>query len=285
MFTVQEASVARREHILALQREFIQLQQLSPDEAVDWQQRREENAVKRLQRFWRQLSNRRSFLEVVHRSKMHRRAKAATTIQRAQRTRQRVVAEAAPPISKEQVSDYQSKVVERTLAMVRDLTAARAAQAAWRANGGEQAALDAGLPATSAAAKPPPMPAWTDHPEWERTLKRDKPGGSTIVHELRDAAIRGLHAERPTDEISRQLRQWPQLRASMQAAAVRRQVLRTQAASLFPQLRHPPKLPTAPAVEGPIRVGRETDAASSLALPPMMPSKPKILVGGVQLTP
>ena len=87
--------MARREHMLALHREFIQLQALSPSEASGWQQRREELAASRIQRSWHQRSARRNFLEVVQRSQLHRRAKAATVIQRAQRTRQRVVAEAA----------------------------------------------------------------------------------------------------------------------------------------------------------------------------------------------
>ena len=74
--------MARREHMIALQREFLQLQALSPAEASGWQQRREWAAASKIQMSWRQRGARRSFLDVVERSQLHRRAKAATAIQR-----------------------------------------------------------------------------------------------------------------------------------------------------------------------------------------------------------
>ena len=49
----QEASVARREHVLALLREYHQLQALSPTEASGYVERREANAARRLQKAWR----------------------------------------------------------------------------------------------------------------------------------------------------------------------------------------------------------------------------------------
>ena len=88
--------MARREHVLALQREYVQLQALSAAEASGWQERREWAAIQRVQAAWRRRSSRRAFLEVVHRSQLHRRAKAATAIQRAQRTRVSC-ARSAPP--------------------------------------------------------------------------------------------------------------------------------------------------------------------------------------------
>ena len=41
--------MARREHMIALQREFLQLQALSPAEASGWQQRRELAAASKIQ--------------------------------------------------------------------------------------------------------------------------------------------------------------------------------------------------------------------------------------------
>ena len=67
------------------------------------------------------------------------------------------------------------------------------------------------------------------------------------------------------------LRAWPQLRATMQAAAVRRQVARTQAAALCAQLAYPPPLPPAPPA------GSEGAAAAELALPPVLPSNVAVL--------
>jgi hypothetical protein len=295
----QEASVARREHVLALLREYHQLQALSPAEAAGWQQRREAGAARRVQSAWRRRGSRRSFLEVVRRSQLHRRAKAATTIQRAQRTRQHVVAEAAPPISREQVQAIQKDVIAQTLAMARELRDARAAQEAWRAAGGgaaeAPAAADAAADAaggsrsctpsgsrrgsargsqadgSSAPAVRPTLPAWLEAPTWEREMATQKPGGSAVVHELRAAARRGQHTDAPQAEMVHAVRNWPQLRASMQAAAVRRQVARTQAAALHAQLRYPPPLPPAP----PPSAGAA--AAAELALPPVLPSKASVL--------
>ena len=269
----QEASVARREHVLALLREYHQLQALSPTEASGYVERREANAARRLQKAWRRRGSRRSFLEVVHRSQLHRQAKAATTIQRAQRTRQHVVAEAAPPISKELLQELQKDVVAKTIAMAKELKEARAKQEAWRATGGSDAELAASaaeaVPGTAAAAAKPSLPAWFEKPEWERDLEQMKPGGSAAVFELRDDARRGLHADRPQAEMVRAIRKWPQLRARLQAAAVKRQVARTQAAALHAQLRYPPPLPPAPP--------STNLAAPELALPPVLPSKPAVL--------
>ena len=268
----QEASVARREHMLALHREYLQLQALSPAEASGWQEKREERAAKGIQQKWRSRSNRRSLLEVVNRTRQHRRAKAATTIQRTQRTRQRVVAEAAPPVTREMIDALQADVVERTLRMTRELSDARAKQASWRAAGGEQAAAGpAGDPSTIA---PPPLPRWLEAPEWEQDLASQPPGGAKLVHELREAAKRGLHAEHPSAEQVAAVRDWPRLRGQMQGAAVRRQVARTQSAALFAQLRFPPKLPPAPPLSAVSLTTREGD---SLSLPPIMPSKPAVL--------
>ena len=96
-----DASLARREHVAALLREYQVLQGLTPAEAIGWQDRRERAAASKLQMAWRRRNARQAFLLAVHQSQLYRRAKAATTIQRAQRTRQRVVAEAAPPLSRE----------------------------------------------------------------------------------------------------------------------------------------------------------------------------------------
>ena len=61
----QEASIARREHVSALLREYHELQQLSPAEAAGWQQRRETASARRIQSAWRRRGSRRHFLQVI----------------------------------------------------------------------------------------------------------------------------------------------------------------------------------------------------------------------------
>lgn len=272
----QEASIARRAHVQQLLREYYQLQALSPDEAAGWQQRREASAARQIQMAWRRRFSRRTFLEVVHRTQLHRFAKAATTIQRAQRTRQHVVAEAAPPISREQLVALQREVVERTLTMAKELKEARAAQETWRAAHGSDEAVGeaaAGEAVSSSGTRRPPkpsLPVWLETPEWERQLEQHKPGGSAAVHELRAQARRGLHTAHPQREMLHAIRTWPELRAAMQAAAVRRQVARTQAAALHAQLSYPPPLPPAPPPNS-------SSSAAELAIPPILPSRSSVL--------
>lgn len=256
-----EASAARREHVLALLREYDQLQALSPTDAIGWQKRRERASAMRVQQAWRRRSSRRAFMTVVAHSNLQRRAKAATTIQRAQRTRQRVVAEAAPSISRQDVARLQKEVVERTLAMAREMRTARDAREEWQSTGHDSAVED-----------PPPLPVWATTPEWARELQSNRAGGSSLMHELRDSALRGLTADDPQNELLRQLRDWPRLRAAMQAGAVRRQVGRTQAAALHAQLKHPPPLPPPPRI-------RASPTASDVTatLPPVLPSKASVL--------
>ena len=145
----QEASHARATHMQQLLREYYQLQALSPAEAAGWHERREASAARQIQMAWRRRSSRRTFLEALYRTNLQRRAKAATTIQRAQRTRQHVVAEAAPPISREQLTALQHEVVQSTLAMAKELKAARAAQEAWRAERGNEDAAAEAAPAAA----------------------------------------------------------------------------------------------------------------------------------------
>jgi hypothetical protein len=246
--------------MLALHREYLQLMALSPAEAMGWQQRREAEAAARVQAAWRRRCFRQSILEGVQRSHLHRRAKAATIIQRAQRTRQRVVAEAGPPIGLEELKVLQKEVVGRSLEMAKELRAARTARAAWRASGTTTTA-------SASAADEPPLPSWLETPEWEAALEHQRPGGSSVVHALRDAARRGLRGGHT--ELVASVRQWPKLRAEMQSDAVRRQVGRTQAAALHAQLRYPRPLPSAPPPSE--RGGAE------LTVPPVMPSKPQVL--------
>mmetsp|Transcript_43706 Transcript_43706/g.114876 ORF Transcript_43706/g.114876 Transcript_43706/m.114876 type:complete len:358 (+) Transcript_43706:1-1074(+) len=255
-----EASAARREHVFALLREYEQLQALSPAEASGWQQRRERAAACLVQTAWRRRTSRRAFMTVVHHSGVQRRTKAATTIQRAQRTRQRMVAESAPSISRAEVAALQHEVVEATLARAREMRAAREARDEWR---------DAGHDITKE--EPPPLPEWVTAPSWARDLEAKRAGGSALTHELRASAQRGL-ASGVTDQaqILRSVHEWPDLRAKMQAAAVRQQVVRTQAAALFAQLRHPPELPPPPRV-------RASASSVEATLPPVLPSKPKVL--------
>ena len=273
----QEASIARREHVSALLREYHELQQLSPAEAAGWQQRRETASARRIQSAWRRRSSRRHFLQVIHHSQVHRRAKAATTIQRAQRDRQHVVAEAAPPITKDQLDAIQKEVIEKTLALAKELREARDKREEWR-SAQKEAMKDAAGNPEKETTPPPRLPAWLEDPEWARDMERQKPGGSAVVHALRNSARRGLHfapgVMDPQLEMIRQIKEWPQLRADMQKAAVRRQVARTQAAALHAQLRFPPPLPTVPrAPEG----ASSLTPAQELALPPVLPSKPSVL--------
>ena len=237
---------------------------LSPKQAENWQQRRELSAARGLQGAWRRTLARRAFADAVQRTQLHKRATAATKIQRVQRTRQRVVAEAAPPISREEVATLQLGVIESGLAMARELRAARQAQAAWRSG-----TVD-GTSAADAPSEPPPLPDWLERPDWERELESQRPGGSAVVHALRAAALSGLRTDDPQSEILRQVHAWPQLRAAMQADAVRRQVGRTNVAALHAQLRFPPPLPPAP----PPTASASADLDK---LPPVLPSKPHVM--------
>ena len=257
----QEASRARASTMLALQREFQQLSALSPKQAENWQQRRELSAVRGLQGAWRRTLARRAFADAVQRTQLHKRATAATKIQRVQRTRQPPPPQGGAADQPEEVATLQLGVIESSLAMARELRAARQAQAAWRSGTVDGAA---------SAAEPPPLPDWLERPDWERELESQKPGGSSVVHALRDAALRGLRTDDPQSEILRQVHAWPQLRAAMQADAVRRQVGRTNVAALHAQLRFLPPLPPAP----PPTASASADLDK---LPPVLPSKPHVM--------
>ena len=220
----EEASAARLQNIEALHREFATLKELGAAEAGGWQQRRERNAVCLIQSAWRRRTTRALFLRTVHVLKQQRRGAAAAAIQRAQRTRRRVVAEAAPPISKEQLATLQAEVVERTLALAKELREARAAQAAWYAH------------PTEGQKAPPPLPEWYDEPKWERDITSSKAagglyGGPALVSELRETAMRGLTSPAPMAEMTRAARDWPKQRAAIQAASCSQRAVRASSAA------------------------------------------------------
>lgn len=254
-----EASIARREHANALMREFEQLQELSPAEASGWQQRRERSSACHIQSAWRRRASRHSLEQAVEWSKLQKRITAATTIQRMQRMRQRVVNEVAPPISREQIEEIQQEIVERTLRLARELRQARNAREEARTKNDE-----------TGSEHLPPLPAWYTDPQWLKDIE-SHPVNHPIARELRDGAIQGLRADRPEQQILQQLHAWPKLRAQMQASAVRRQLNRTQTAALFAQLRHPPPLPT------PQRIWERSEISQEQALPAMLNPKPSVL--------
>ena len=250
-----EASIARREHVSALLREYEQLQALAPSEARGWQKRREHAAACCLQTAWRRRASLRGMLRSIEQLQIQRRVKAATTIQRVQRTRFRVVAEAAPSISAQQVANIQSSVVARTLQMAREMRAARNARNKWRDEPHDEQGLE-----------PPPLPTWATMPAWVHELDTARVRGSALACSLRDAARWGLSAGNSPQSVCQAIQDWPQLRAAMQADAVRQQVGRTQAAALHAQLRRPPALPSAARIR--------SDMAAEAAVPPVLPSKP-----------
>ena len=211
-----EASAARREHVLALLKEFEQLKALAPGEASGWQQRRERAAACYVQAAWRRRSSRRTFLQVVQHSQLQLRAKAVTTIQRAQRTRTRVFKEEAPPISAELVERLQRELVETTIAKAREFKAARQARQEWAAGGG---------PAGEGVE--PALPDWYVAPAWQIEAMRSS--ASPLVQELRTTAIRGHQSDGSQAEMLRALRDWRGLRAQMQVRAPRASRMRWSA--------------------------------------------------------
>ena len=244
-----EASFQRREHLAALQREFNRLEALSAKDASGWDQRRQAMAACAVQAAWRRQTTRRGFRRAVAESLKQRREQAVTLIQHAQRTRRRVVHEAAAPVAKEEVEQLTRRIGARTLAMAQEL----------------QAALDAQLQAQAAGEPLEALPTWLDAASWMGDLSTV--GGSALVHQLRDAAARGLSGEGdPQEEVRRKLLAWPQQRTEMQASVVRRQMMRTQAASLHAQLLHPMPLPPVP----PMRDAELAEASLATPLPPIV---------------
>ena len=172
-----EASFQRREHLAALQREFNRLEALSAKDASGWDQRRRTIAACAVQAAWRRQITRRGFRRAVAESLKQRREHAASLIQHAQRTRRRVVHEAAAPIAKEEVEQLTRRIGARTLAMAQEL----------------QTALDARLQAQASGEPLEALPTWLDASSWIGDLS--KVGGSALVHQLRDGAARGLSGE------------------------------------------------------------------------------------------
>ena len=245
-----QASFQRHEHLAALEREYKRLEKLTPAEASGWLQRQQRKAACAVQAAWRRQVTRRAFRRAVGHALMLRRDHAARLIQLAQRTRRRIVREAAPPISQEQVAELTRRIGARTVAMAQEL----------------HDVLDEQTAAVAAADEPPALPSWLDSASWMKDLATTVGGGS-MTHQLREAAARGLASADPTADVQRGLREWPARRAVMQASAVRRQLLRTQVAALHAQLLHPPPLPPVPTL-------REAEVAATLAapLPPVMPA-------------
>ena len=188
-----EASFQRREHLAALQREFNRLEALSAKDAHGWDQRRRAMAACAVQAAWRRQTTRRGFRRAVAESLKQRREHCATLIQHAQRTRRRVVHEAAAPVAKEEVAQLTRRIGARTLVMAQEL----------------QAALDAQLQAQASGEPLEPLPTWLDATSWMGDLSTV--GGSALVHQLRDAAARGLSGEGdPQEEVRCKLLAWPQ---------------------------------------------------------------------------
>ena len=179
-----EASFQRREHLAALQREFNRLEALSAKDASGWDQRRRTMAACAVQAAWRRQITRRGFRRAVAESLKQRREHAASLIQHAQRTRRRVVHEAAAPVAKEEVEQLTRRIGARTLAMAQEL----------------QTALDARLQAQASGEPLEALPTWLDASSWIGDLS--KVGGSALVHQLRDGAARGLSGEGdPLEEV------------------------------------------------------------------------------------
>ena len=176
-----------------------------------------------MQAAWRRQVTRRAFRRAVGQGLMLRRDRAAILVQRAQRTRRRIVREAAAPISREEVAALTRRIGARTVAMAQEL----------------HDALDAQTRAAAAGDAPPPLPRWLDSAPWMDDLATTVGGGS-MAHQLRAAAARGLASGAdPAADVRRGLAEWPARRAAMQAGAVRRQQLRTHVAALHAQLLHP----------------------------------------------
>jgi len=103
-----------------------------------------------------------------------------------------------------------------------------------------------------------PWPSWHVSPSWLPDAER--PGGSSLVQQLRGEAVRGAQ-----EEGSRvfSAAEWQQLRAAVQASVVRRQVQRTQVAATHAQLMFPLSLPPAvPAGPGRTPSSRVTSRAN-----------------------
>ena len=128
-------------------------------------------------------------------------------------------------------------------------------------------------------------------------------GGSSLVQQLRHDAKQGMALSRmgsgddalgesragssgsglmagmfdrvgpPKSELLRSVSAWPELRASLQATVVRRQVVRTQAAALHAQLLHPPPLPPTAPTQSP---DSEQSPDELIALHGLGPSKPSV---------
>ena len=249
-----------------------------------------------MQAAWRRQVTRRGFRRAVAQSLMLRRDHAASLLQHAWRTRRRIVREAAPPISQDDVVRLTRQIGARTVALAREL----------------QEALDAQVAAKAAGEPPKPLPAWLGTAGWikdlaetagaggeaeaeaEALLRRlagedaaeaaaaseaampegakaamrelAKRSSASMVHVLRDSAARGLGSRDALGEIRRSAKEWPAQRAAMQASVVRRQMLRTQAAALHAQLLHPPPLPPVPRLRP-----DEVAATLAAAVPPAQP--------------
>ena len=154
-----EQSAARREHLAALQREFDQLASLSAEDASGWKHQREARAACTLQSAWRRSVVRVAFLRAVSISVSRNRENAAIIIQRALRTRRRIVDEAAPPISQATVAELTQTIAKQTLQMADELQGLVELREAWRA-----AAM------TGTEGDAPKLPAWLDDPAWKQDL-------------------------------------------------------------------------------------------------------------------
>ena len=116
-----EASAKVNERLAGLQMEFDRLAALTPGDASTYQQYREHNAAVRLQATWRRRNHRLAFLDAIRIAVEEHHSVAAITIQRAHRTRQRIVREAAPPISQARVKELTATIATRTIAMATEL--------------------------------------------------------------------------------------------------------------------------------------------------------------------
>ena len=159
-----ELSAARREHLQALQREYDQLVKLSADEASNWSQRREARAACTLQSAWRRRSVRSVFMRAIGHVTKRNRENAVVIIQRAQRTRRRIVDEAAPPISQSTVAELSSKIAKRTLEMAEELSKRVELREAWRAAAVTGTETDA-----------PTLPKWLEDPAWKQERRPARP--------------------------------------------------------------------------------------------------------------
>ena len=248
-----EASAHRRAQIEALDRDFERLMALPAPEAYEWNKRRRSDGATKIQSYYRRHVARRKFHNAVVSAVIQREEAAASVLQRAARLLRRTGRAGARAVPAHVVSELNASVAKRTLAMAKELQHAMRARA--------DAAGAAGAGAQPNAERLATLPSWFESPAWLPGAQA--PGGSSLVHALRAAAVGGITSDSPHAEMAKGVAGWSATRRALSGAIARRQVLRAQVAALHAELDAPPMLP-------PVLNADEADADSVIPLVPLM---------------